>query len=72
MELILVRSMTYFTLPKRDAVLYYLPVTVQGAFSPPHIRSADAAQPQGINDQFSAGPGFRKSAPTEVCQSERR
>jgi hypothetical protein len=38
MELILVRSMTYFTLPKRDAVLYYLPVTVQGAFSPPHIR----------------------------------
>jgi hypothetical protein len=34
--------------------------------------SADAAQPQGINDQFSAGPDFRKSDPSEVRQSERR
>ena len=38
MELILVRSMTYFALPELNAVLYYLPVTVQGAFSPPHVR----------------------------------
>lgn len=36
MELILVGSMTYFTLPEHDAVLYYLPVTVQGAFPAAH------------------------------------
>jgi len=38
MELILVRSMTYFTLPELNAVLYYLSVMVQGAFSLPHVR----------------------------------
>jgi hypothetical protein len=30
--------MTYFALPKLNAVLYYLPVTVLGAFSLPHVR----------------------------------
>lgn len=32
-ELILIASTTYFALPERNAMLYYLPVTVQGAFS---------------------------------------
>jgi len=30
--------------------------------------SADAAMPQGINDQFSAEPGELRSGPLEVCK----
>jgi len=55
-ELILITSTTYFALPERNAVLYYLPVTVQGLFPTPRIRFFAPERHNLLNEQKCIQP----------------